>query len=148
VWWTFKVFGHKRVFVLDGGFPAWQRSGGLLETSPPMKYSAATYLAPAKNDDLVRSFEEITDLARRRDKGVQILDARSSGRFQNLFFIAKLRFHGSDPEPREGVSRLSCRLIIRSVVRTYPRVNINAFSDTYRSQDRPISRYRILASIV
>ena len=142
------MFGHKRVFVLDGGLPAWQRSGGLVETTPPIKYSAATYPAAAKNDDLVRSFEEITDLAKRRDKGVQILDARSSGRCRNVFIIAKFRFYGSDPEPREGISRLSCRLTIRSIVRTYPGININAFSDTYQSQDRPISRYRILASIV
>ena len=27
VWWTFRVFGHEDVAVLDGGFPAWERSG-------------------------------------------------------------------------------------------------------------------------
>ena len=80
MWWTFKVFGHKSVFVLDGGLPAWQRSGGALETSSPSIYSTTTYPTPAKHGDLVRSFEEITESAKRRDQGVQILDARSSGR--------------------------------------------------------------------
>jgi thiosulfate/3-mercaptopyruvate sulfurtransferase len=100
------VFGHKSVFVLDGGLPAWQRAGGILETSPPKKYSAATYPVPAKNEDLVRSFEEMSDLAKRNDKRVQILDARSSGRSAHalLLYAADHRFHGTDPEPREGGS--------------------------------------------
>lgn len=78
------MFGHQSVFVLDGGLPAWQRAGGNLETSPPKKYPAATYPVPSKNEDLVRSFEEISDLAKHRDEGVQILDARSSGRYPAL----------------------------------------------------------------
>lgn len=27
-WWTFRTFGHERVHILDGGFPAWEASGG------------------------------------------------------------------------------------------------------------------------
>ena len=27
VWWTFRVFGHDRVAVLDGGFPRWRAEG-------------------------------------------------------------------------------------------------------------------------
>ena len=84
VWWTFKVFGHKSVFVLDGGLPAWQRAGGILETSPPKEYQTVKYPVPTKNEGLVRSFEEVSDLAKREDKGVQILDARSSGRSPRL----------------------------------------------------------------
>ena len=28
VWWMFRLFGHEHVSVLNGGLPAWQRSGG------------------------------------------------------------------------------------------------------------------------
>ncbi len=27
-WWTFRTFGHERVHILDGGFPAWEAAGG------------------------------------------------------------------------------------------------------------------------
>ncbi|KIH44149.1 hypothetical protein ANCDUO_25835, partial [Ancylostoma duodenale] len=26
VWWTFKVYGHNKVSVLDGGYEAWKRA--------------------------------------------------------------------------------------------------------------------------
>jgi thiosulfate/3-mercaptopyruvate sulfurtransferase len=32
VWWTFRVFGHARVAVLDGGFPRWREEGRSIET--------------------------------------------------------------------------------------------------------------------
>ena len=80
MWWTFKVFGHKTVSVLDGGLPAWQKAGGELENSPPKKYSPVTYPVPQKDEILVRSFEEITDLVKNNDASIQILDARSTGR--------------------------------------------------------------------
>ncbi|KDD76185.1 hypothetical protein H632_c323p2, partial [Helicosporidium sp. ATCC 50920] len=33
-WWMWKVFGHGRVAVLDGGLPAWRAAGGALDASP------------------------------------------------------------------------------------------------------------------
>jgi thiosulfate/3-mercaptopyruvate sulfurtransferase len=32
-WWTWHVFGHKKVAVLDGGLPAWKAAGGDVETT-------------------------------------------------------------------------------------------------------------------
>jgi 3-mercaptopyruvate sulfurtransferase SseA len=66
--------------VLNGGLPAWQQSGGELETSPPEQYPSTAYPVPPKDESLVRSFEQMTELARKGDKSVQILDARSTGR--------------------------------------------------------------------
>lgn len=34
VWWMLRVFGHENVAVLDGGWAAWQRSGGSIESGP------------------------------------------------------------------------------------------------------------------
>ncbi|GLI69812.1 hypothetical protein VaNZ11_014516, partial [Volvox africanus] len=31
-WWTFKVFGHDKVAVLQGGLPAWRAKGLPVET--------------------------------------------------------------------------------------------------------------------
>lgn len=81
MWWTFRVFGHQSVSVLNGGLPAWQQASGELETSPPKEYPPSTYPVPQKDESLVRSFEQMTELARKGDQSVQILDARSAGRF-------------------------------------------------------------------
>src|SRR5437588_12985672 len=32
VWWTFRLFGVKNVFILEGGFPKWKAEGRLIET--------------------------------------------------------------------------------------------------------------------
>lgn len=94
VWWTFKVFGHKRISVLNGGLPAWKREGGPLESSPPKTYPVTKYPVPHKNETLVRSFEQITDIAKRATGSVQILDARSTGRYTRNPGLAEQQIHG------------------------------------------------------
>src|SRR5665213_1966221 len=80
-WWMFKVFGHQKVSVLDGGLKKWLAEGRNVESGeppPPLaKHFAATF-----NSQMVRSMAEVeasTD---------QIADARSAARFR-----------GEEPEP-------------------------------------------------
>lgn len=44
VFWTFHVFGHRNIAVLDGGFPAWKKAHGPISDAPPLirpaKYKA------------------------------------------------------------------------------------------------------------
>ncbi|RYQ95411.1 hypothetical protein Ahy_B08g090687 isoform B [Arachis hypogaea] len=46
VWWMFRVFGHNRIWVLDGGLPRWRASGYDVESSASsdaiLKASAAS----------------------------------------------------------------------------------------------------------
>lgn len=88
VWWTFRVFGHDRVRVLDGGLARWKTWGGKLtagtETATPREFTARF------RPQLVRGLAEMQALL--ADAGVQILDARSPGRFA-----------GTEPEPRQGL---------------------------------------------
>src|SRR5262249_56981281 len=35
VWWTFRAFGHDKVFVLDGGLPRWRAEGHPVEAGAP-----------------------------------------------------------------------------------------------------------------
>lgn len=88
VWWTFRVFGHDRIAVLDGGLPKWRAEGRPLESSSPAptprRFSAR--LRP----ELVRDLGAMrVNLDARCE---QVLDARSTGRFV-----------GSEPEPRAGL---------------------------------------------
>jgi thiosulfate/3-mercaptopyruvate sulfurtransferase len=87
-WWTFRVFGHEEVAVLDGGLPRWRVEGRPLEGSVPLP---ASQIFTAKlHPDLVRDLAAMRDnVASRRE---QVVDARSHGRFV-----------GTEPEPRPGL---------------------------------------------
>jgi len=88
VWWTFRVFGHEAVGVLDGGLPKWRAEGRALEKGPARPI--ARRFNPRFRPELVRDVTQMmANAATPRD---QVLDARSRGRFE-----------GSEPEPRAGL---------------------------------------------
>jgi thiosulfate/3-mercaptopyruvate sulfurtransferase len=90
VWWTFRVFGHEDVAVLDGGFPAWEAAGYDIETGAP-RARMERHFTPRVRNDLVRN---LADVQRAIDGGnrTPILDARAAPRFK-----------GEAPEPRAGL---------------------------------------------
>ncbi len=84
-WWMFKVFGHDKVSVLDGGLKKWLAEGRGVESGEPPAPQAKHFSATL-NAKMVRSMAEVeasTD---------QIADARSAARFR-----------GEELEPRAGV---------------------------------------------
>jgi len=88
IWWTFRIFGAKNVFILDGGLPAWKAEGRALEAGevkrPARKFNA---------DMDTRAVAMLSDVQMAlNDKSAQLVDARSAGRFA-----------GRDPEPRPGL---------------------------------------------
>jgi len=88
VWWTFRLFGAKRVFILDGGLPKWKAEGRPLDTGdverPAKKFNAEMNVgAVAMLDDMRMA---------QTDDSVQVVDARSAERFS-----------GKAPEPRPGL---------------------------------------------
>jgi len=85
VWWTFRVFGHDRVAVLDGGLARWLAEGRPADGLPPAVHPAR--FTARFRPELVRSLDDMrANLANRRE---QVVDNRSPGRFA-----------GSEPEPR------------------------------------------------
>lgn len=88
VWWTFHVFGHGKVSVLDGGFRRWRELG--LPCDSGAGEPAPRVFTPRYRPELVRNLAAMRKLA--GAPGIQVLDARSPGRFQ-----------GHDPEPRPGL---------------------------------------------
>jgi len=90
VWWTFRVFGHKDVAVLDGGLPKWLREGRPVEDRAPQPRER--HFTARLNNLMVRDGAQIRrNLDERRE---QVVDARSAG-----------RFNGTDAEPRPGLRR-------------------------------------------
>ena len=88
VWWTFRVFGHDAVAVLDGGLPKWRAEGRPVERGPVTP--AARRFIPRLRKELVRDLTQMKTTVTAR--GQQVLDARSRGRFA-----------GTEPEPRAGL---------------------------------------------
>jgi thiosulfate/3-mercaptopyruvate sulfurtransferase len=77
VWYTFRLFAHRRVSVLDGGLPKWQREGRPLE-SGEARPQATTYVARI-NPAMVRDKAQmLSNLQSRRE---QVFDARPAVRF-------------------------------------------------------------------
>jgi thiosulfate/3-mercaptopyruvate sulfurtransferase len=88
VWWTFRIFNAKNVFILDGGFPAWKAEGRKVEAGE-VKRPAATFNATMDT----RAVANLDDVQMAiNGKSIQVVDARSAGRFV-----------GRDPEPRPGL---------------------------------------------
>ncbi len=88
VWWTFRIFGAKNVFILDGGLAAWKAEGRKLEAGevkrPARKFNAVMDTgAVAMLSDVQMALN---------DASAQVVDARSAGRFA-----------GREPDPRPGL---------------------------------------------
>ena len=88
-WWTFRVFGHDRVAVLDGGLPAWRRSGGAVESGEPDAAAPGRFDANFRATR-VRGLGDM--LANLETRAELVVDARPAGRFE-----------GTAPEPRPGM---------------------------------------------
>jgi thiosulfate/3-mercaptopyruvate sulfurtransferase len=88
VWWTFRLFGAAKVFILDGGLPKWKAEGRALEAGP-VKRAPRTFKA-RKDADLVASLATVR--AALASGSAQVVDARSAERFL-----------GQAQEPRPGL---------------------------------------------
>lgn len=96
VGWTLKVFGHPNVHILNN-FRVWVEQGFPTEHGEVYTVECGPYPIPDMDVGKVASYETVREVATDYNKegaeGVQVLDARSSGRFT-----------GKDPEPRPGMS--------------------------------------------
>jgi len=88
VWWSFRIFGAKNVFILDGGFPAWKAEGREIEAGE-VKPQKKTFNATMDTGAVAMHTDVHMAL---NDGSAQVVDARSAGRFA-----------GREPEPRPGL---------------------------------------------
>ena len=88
VWWTFRIFGARNVFILDGGLPVWTQEGRPVD-SGEVKRPKRTFNADMDTGAVAMVSDVQMAL---NDSSVQVVDARSAGRFA-----------GTEPEPRAGL---------------------------------------------
>jgi thiosulfate/3-mercaptopyruvate sulfurtransferase len=89
VWWTFRIFGANKVYILDGGLPAWLAEKGKVE-SGETKREPRAFNARMNTSAVAMDTDVLMAL---NDGGTQVVDARPAGRFA-----------GRDPEPRPGLN--------------------------------------------
>jgi thiosulfate/3-mercaptopyruvate sulfurtransferase len=80
VWWTFRVFGHRRVSVLDGGLSKW-----LAEGRPVTDRASEVRPSPYRAEYNGRLVRTCADLLAAASTGCeQVVDNRSPGRFRGV----------------------------------------------------------------
>lgn len=102
-WWMFRLFGHDDVRVLDGGLPAWEKSGGMIGAKAPQYNiaaecggveSASVTSVPFKahfRPELLKTFGQMADNATRGTFAVY--DARDAARFRNGHIPGAVSLH-------------------------------------------------------
>jgi thiosulfate/3-mercaptopyruvate sulfurtransferase len=89
LWWSFQVFGHRQVSVLNGGLDAWISIHAPVESGPLTPPSRGEFKAKY-NPKLVATWQDVLQVV--NSGTAQILDARSAA-----------RFNAQAPEPRPGL---------------------------------------------
>jgi thiosulfate/3-mercaptopyruvate sulfurtransferase len=83
-WWMFRVFGHDKVAVLDGGLPKWLAEGRKVESGAPPSAPPKSFVAGYR-PSLVRHLDDVKKIAGvggQTGGGDALVDARSTGRFE------------------------------------------------------------------
>lgn len=88
-WWMFRYMGLDKVYVLNGGLPAWKAAGLPIDKQFAEAASLGNFKAKPNYEWFITKEELVERLG---DDDISITDARSSG-----------RFHGTVPEPRPGL---------------------------------------------
>jgi thiosulfate/3-mercaptopyruvate sulfurtransferase len=78
LWWMFRVFGHDKVRILDGGFRKWKAEGRPVETGNPPPAKLAHFKVKLRDGAVA----DVDDVLRVIEKGGSaIVDARTAARF-------------------------------------------------------------------
>lgn len=88
VWWTFRTFGAKNVYILEGGGPKWRAERRPIEAG--LVRRERVDFDSEFDPDAVTHFDAVAETSRTRS--AQIVDARPAP-----------RFHAEVPEPRPGL---------------------------------------------
>jgi thiosulfate/3-mercaptopyruvate sulfurtransferase len=93
--WVFRLFGHTRTKIMDGGRLKWEQEGRPLTRQVPA-IPRTTYTAPERDDSAVRAFRD--DVMLHVQRGLPLVDVRSPEEFTGQ------RLHMSN-YPNEGALR-------------------------------------------
>ncbi len=93
--WVFRLFGHERVRIMNGGRKKWEDEGREMTTEEP-SIGPAEYPVPKRDDSAIRAFRE--EVVEHMQAGRPMVDVRSPEEFRGE------RLHMPD-YPQEGAMR-------------------------------------------
>jgi thiosulfate/3-mercaptopyruvate sulfurtransferase len=82
LWWLLKYVGHEKVFVLNGGFDAWEKAG--YQTEDSVAHYRKTNYTINENKDMLASYEEVKDIALKGTGSAVLIDSRESKRYLGI----------------------------------------------------------------
>ena len=88
VWWLFRMMGHDKIAVLDGGLPKWVADGNPVDEAKPVIRDR--HMTVQLQPHMVRDVTQVAHASKLLDH--EIIDARAAARFR-----------GEAPEPRQGL---------------------------------------------
>ena len=89
-WWMFKIFGHEKIRIIDGGLKSWLNYKGPI-SDQKSEYDITNYISKKIDYSLYETLENISNNLGKNSNRV-IIDARGAD-----------RFYGQIKEPRPGV---------------------------------------------
>ncbi len=93
VYWTFKILGHDKVAVLDGGYKAWSEAGYPLEEGGSLAWGASF-----EADFRPELIADASEVEQARHAGVQLVDNRPPEQFLGRDKHPDARAGGTIPE--------------------------------------------------
>lgn len=110
VWWMFRVFGHDRVWVLDGGMPKWRASGYDVESSASSTFTIKASAAAEAVEKVYQGQPQVGPITFQAKFQPHLLWSLDQVRqniegktHQHIDARSKPRFDGTAPEPRKGI---------------------------------------------
>ncbi|XP_784437.2 thiosulfate sulfurtransferase [Strongylocentrotus purpuratus] len=73
-WWMFRLFGHDKVSVLDGGLKQWKEDGYAVESGDESVVDQRVFSAKPANPSLLKNFDEV--LENQKTDNFTLIDCR------------------------------------------------------------------------
>lgn len=137
-WWMFRLYGHDKVSVLDGGLPGWKDAGLPVESGVPDDGAPGDFRSGWR-PELVRTVDQVK--ANLESRAEVVVDARPGDRFD-----------GSTPEPRPEVKsgHIPGALNVPFTALVDPGtkrvLNLRALESLFRGAGVTIGRDRVVTS--
>jgi thiosulfate/3-mercaptopyruvate sulfurtransferase len=131
VWFTFKVFGVKEVYILEGGLPAWRAKNLPVDATKVLREPG--HFTPRFSSAQVANLDRVEQSLQQNT--AQVVDARPAARFR-----------GEEPEPRAGVAsghipgsiNVPSSEVVKDGKLASPEAIKKAFDDAGLDPDKPI----------
>ncbi|RSD26560.1 sulfurtransferase [Mesobacillus subterraneus] len=81
-WWLMNYSGHQQVYILNGGFEAWEKAGYPVDRAET-SYEKTEYTI-SENKEMLASYDEVRKIALEKSGDAILIDSRESRRYLGI----------------------------------------------------------------